>query len=300
MFKDFIETFSTMRGIDKKNNTICKFIINSVYGRLGMSEITTETRFFNIERYEIFRKKNEERIVRENWVNKIVFVEYERKKKTESLNSNVILAAAITSKARVKLYKGFKSVIKGGGRILYCDTDSIFAAFNRNVDNLRFGEVFFDTMVKNTKLSKSIFALPKAYSIVNEGGEQTTKIKGFDTVKISFEKFKGIFMLEKKESVLMSTLRKANFIVTPEIIEKEIFLGNYNKRTFDLKKIETVALWSDKDGCISDLKSDENQKNDEFEGFCNSNKIEKLIPDGDRRLVQMHEGEVHIQNEKEL
>jgi DNA polymerase elongation subunit (family B) len=46
---------------------------------------------------------------------------------------NVGVAAAITAKARVKLYNAQEDVINNGGRLLYSDTDSIFAAYKTNV-----------------------------------------------------------------------------------------------------------------------------------------------------------------------
>jgi hypothetical protein len=49
---------------------------------------------------------------------------------------NVSYASAIASKARIKLYKAFLEVIADGGRILYCDTDSIFSAYCN--DNLSY------------------------------------------------------------------------------------------------------------------------------------------------------------------
>jgi hypothetical protein len=72
-----------------------------------------------------------------------ILIDYKTKKKITPLfnNRNVSYSSAIASKARIKLYKGFQSVIKNGGRPLYCDTDSIFAAYNKNntspnVDNI--------------------------------------------------------------------------------------------------------------------------------------------------------------------
>jgi len=57
------------------------------------------------------------------------------------INSNVIYAAIITSKARIKLYKSFISVQNNGGRLLYCDTDSIFAAYKKDVTGETHGEI---------------------------------------------------------------------------------------------------------------------------------------------------------------
>jgi DNA polymerase elongation subunit (family B) len=68
-------------------------------------------------------------------------------KKDFSLNQkrfkkNVGIAAAITAKARIKLFNAQKDVVKNEGRLLYSDTDSIFAAYKKNVINEKHGEVF--------------------------------------------------------------------------------------------------------------------------------------------------------------
>jgi chemotaxis methyl-accepting protein methylase len=52
----------------------------------------------------------------------------------------VAYASIISSKARIKLYNSFNDVIKDGGRLLYCDTDSIFAAYKKNKLNKKCGK----------------------------------------------------------------------------------------------------------------------------------------------------------------
>jgi DNA polymerase elongation subunit (family B) len=54
------------------------------------------------------------------------------KKKSNNNIRNVSYASAIASKGRIKLYEGLKNVERDGGRILYYDTDSIFAAYPKN------------------------------------------------------------------------------------------------------------------------------------------------------------------------
>jgi hypothetical protein len=169
-------------------------------------------------------------------------VEYEKEKKNEDLNSSVLLAAQITAKARIKLYNGFESVIKNNGRILYCDTDSIFSAFRKNMDNQKLDEIFFDVKKKETKIKKAVFALPKAYSLVLENKEEITKIKGFNNINISFSDFKKMFESNNKKKILIKTLEKSNFIITPKNIEKVIYLGEYDKRIFSENFTNTKAL----------------------------------------------------------
>jgi DNA polymerase elongation subunit (family B) len=75
--------------------------------------------------------KNSKKILEEKNV-------YARKEK----NLNIAVASSISSKARVKLYKAFDEVLKNKGKLLYCDTDSIFAEFKNDVTNTKMGEIF--------------------------------------------------------------------------------------------------------------------------------------------------------------
>jgi hypothetical protein len=57
-------------------------------------------------------------------------------------NLNIAVASSISSKARVKLYRAFDEVLKNKGKLLYCDTDSVFAEFENDVSDIKMGEIF--------------------------------------------------------------------------------------------------------------------------------------------------------------
>jgi len=141
IFEDFINFFKKKREESVEGNFFGKLLINSIYGRLGMATKEETTKIIMKEKIKEFREKNEKKIIEEVEVGEMLIIKLKTNKQKES-NSNVYMAAIITSKARIKLYNGFMDTIKGGGRILYCDTDSIFAAFKKNVDNLQMGEIF--------------------------------------------------------------------------------------------------------------------------------------------------------------
>lgn len=243
IFKNFTETFSKERKKNIQKNNICKLLINSIYGRMGMSEICTKTILANKFEYAVLNKDIKKKIVKESWVGEFVFVEIETEKEKSDINSNVDLAAMVTSKARIKLYKGFKSIIDNGGKLLYCDTDSIFSAFEKNVDNCKFGEIFLDTSKKDTKIKKALFALPKSYSIIQENGDNITKLKGFNNYDINFNEFEKIFNSNKKKKILIKTLKKSNFIIEHSDTEKIINLKGYDKRLFNKDFKETKAIY---------------------------------------------------------
>jgi DNA polymerase elongation subunit (family B) len=124
-----------------------KLMINSLYGRLGMNEIETYSLFIENKKLEYYQKKFN--VISHVEVNDFCLINMEinnelrkiYKLKTKTKN-NISLASAITSKARIKLYNAQQEVIKNKGRILYSDTDSIFASYDRNVLNEKHGEIF--------------------------------------------------------------------------------------------------------------------------------------------------------------
>jgi hypothetical protein len=180
----FIEKNDKIREMGPIHKIIGKNNNNTFYGRLGMNpERLEEEIISNIE------EKKYEKIIENNGI-------YVGFKKKEKSISNVMISAAITSKARIKLYKGMKEVMKNNGRIVYTDTDSIIAAFKKDEYkkklDLKMGEVLFNSRDINTVVSEGVFAMPKTYALKYEDGREVVKIKGFN-VKPSFKEFKEKF-----------------------------------------------------------------------------------------------------------
>jgi hypothetical protein len=190
--KDFIEINNKIREISPLHKHIGKTNNNTFYGRLGM----------NPERFEeeiMSYLENEGKYEKISEINGI-YIGYTKKEKSIS---NVSISAATTSKARIKLYRGMMEVKKIGGRILYVDTDSIIAAFQKNVYkealDTKLGEVFFDSKKDDTIIKDAVFAMPKTYAIQYMNGKEIVKIKGFNELP-TFIEFKEKFY--KKESII--------------------------------------------------------------------------------------------------
>jgi hypothetical protein len=180
----FIEKNDKIREMGPIHKIIGKNNNNTFYGRLGMNpERLEEEIISNIE------EKKYEKIIENNGI-------YIGFKKKEKSISNVMISAAITSKARIKLYKGMREVMKNNGRIVYTDTDSIIAAFKKDEYkkklDLKMGEVLFNSKDINTVISEGVFAMPKTYALKYEDGREVVKIKGFN-VKPSFKEFREKF-----------------------------------------------------------------------------------------------------------
>jgi DNA polymerase elongation subunit (family B) len=153
IFKDFVEYFEKMRMMGGSYKTLSKLIVNSLYGRFGMSDEIDCSFFISKKVYETINQKIEIKSLKNindlylitceiNKKNKRILKEFDLTIYDDKTKSNVVLASCITSKARIKLYKSFLEVIKSGGRVLYCDTDSIFASYYKNMDNKKIGEIY--------------------------------------------------------------------------------------------------------------------------------------------------------------
>ena len=242
-FIDFINYFSKLRNKSNLDNVFWKLFVNSIYGRMGMSENKEKTEIVDIRKYRKIEKNK--RIIKEIIINNAMIITYVENREKKEIDSNVAIAAAITSKARIKLFKAYKEVIKKEGRLLYSDTDSIFAAYKRDVSGEKHGEILWDIDKKDTIIEKAIFAIPKGYALKFKE-DSTIKIKGFKKDSISYEEFEKTFK-EKKELVTTeSYLEKVTFQLKFKEIEKTIILHNYDKRKFNKDKSDTEPLYIEK------------------------------------------------------
>jgi DNA polymerase elongation subunit (family B) len=158
VFNDFVEYFETFRKINDTYKTLGKLMVNSFYGRTGLKP-KEEISFFIQTKKELdditkLYDKGDILINSLEEINDIWFITIQlTEASTKTLNKlgysikkeqpfNIAIASSITAKARIKLYNGFLNVQKNGGRILYCDTDSIIASFYKKVDNEKHGEIF--------------------------------------------------------------------------------------------------------------------------------------------------------------
>jgi len=229
----FIEKNDKIRDIGPIHRIIGKNNNNTFYGRLGMNpERLEEEIISNVE------ENKYEKIIENNGI----YIGFKKKEKNVS---NVLISAAITSKARIKLYKGMKEVINNDGRILYTDTDSIIAAFDKSRYleklDIRMGEILFDSKDKNTIISEGVFAMPKTYALKYIDGREVVKIKGFN-VRPSFKEFKEKFY--EKGDVITENIEwnKKDLMIKSIMREKKTNLYSLNKRRWSDDLKETFPL----------------------------------------------------------
>lgn len=218
---EFIDDLGRLRDQGGLKKQIGKLLINSFYGRLGLDEGIEllqlkadpgdSKKYGQIEDYYLIKKK-------------ALF----------KVQSNVGVAAAVTSKARIKLYEAFLEVNAAGGRVIYCDTDSVFACFpeGANVEDRALGRhVKFDTSLPDTVLKDAVFINPKTYGVLCSNGDEFVKIKGINVDMISFTQLKSSFYSGSSRLPMSSeTKRKKGLNLRQMSEDRSIDLKGYDKR----------------------------------------------------------------------
>ena len=209
--------------------------INTLYGRLGINRISEVQEI-------VLSSGDRSQHLEGSLINGSINIVTRESKRLG--NSNLVIAASITSKARVRLYRGFMEVIRAGGRLLYCDTDSIIAEFpeEARIENRYLGEVYFDTYKSDTIIKDAVFCLPKTYALRFLGRGDTVKIKGLVENSISFNKLKWLFYSGKGVRIPCFTLNKRNWDIRVDDSYKYINLQSYDKRLWDSSRKQTSPI----------------------------------------------------------
>jgi hypothetical protein len=251
VFKEFINEFSEIKKRGGVYKIFGKLIINSLYGSMAMNEKDYESFICFTDKeaekineqsdvLEYYKKNNCHlfKIIKNKKSNLLLNKEELRWSNSHS-NRNVIYASCISSKARIKLYLALKEVLKSGGKLLYCDTDSIAASYKEVKLNEQFGEVKWMELWKD-----SIFIAPKLYGYKNNKNEEIIKIKGISNNKYSLEELKKTFFSNKKSLTYKKELNftKKKFNLKQNYIEKIVLINSYDKRRFTKDKLNTKAL----------------------------------------------------------
>ena len=233
LFKGFAEEMIKLRKEDK--NGLWKQLIVSFYGRLGMLPRDSTSILGDALSYKKTILGLE--IKKEAWFGKYFIAEI-KKELPKVVPSRVDYAAMITSKARIKLWKKLKEVIDKGGRLVYCDTDSVFFCLNK--ENSGVLDKIDCSEGKIVKLMDAVFALQRTYSVKLNENEWETKVAGIQRNSISFENFKKIFYNERYWGFAAPKTIKSIYNTEKWLIRTGIGVKNYNKRFFNLNKKKTT------------------------------------------------------------
>lgn len=242
VFKDFGVYCDISRKKSIYEKILWKLIPNSFIGRLGLKYDEEETLIIEDSKYDphfydvICDKK-----INNNWIVRV------KKENNEIKHGNVMYPAIVTSKARVLWWKSSKKVIEKGGRILYCDTDSIFAAFKKTYNPLgeHHGDVYWDPNKKDTALDDACFVTSKVYCICYDNSDNV-KIKGVSKRylnQMDMVSFKKIFHSGGSETFKTLNFEKKKLNIKITELNKLIDFSFYDKRLFNEDKTETKSLF---------------------------------------------------------
>lgn len=250
VFTDFVDHFNEVREKGGYYKIFGKLMINSLYGSLSLKKenIYNYITFSETEFLYLFENLNVEKFYKINDVFVLLIINdykfknlYKNDVFSKDFNRNVSYAAAITAKARIKLHKLFCEIERDGGRVLYCDTDSVFAAYDKDRLEKNIGSLKWISIYKD-----SVFASPKSYALQTLNDEEIIKIKGISAQKISFDVFKKEFYenseLNFENQILKS---KKNLTLEKKTISKNINFNNYSKRKFSKDKKTTTPIFTD-------------------------------------------------------
>lgn len=194
-FANFVNKFLPLRSQDKLSSAFGKYFLNSFYGSTALrpEKYTTFVTYSEDEAQELMRFLTVKKISRMSNVI-LLTIEVDEKfckaynlKKRPLSTRNVSIAAAVASKARIKLYRAFLEIEKDGGRLLYCDTDSIFAAYSTLDTRQNFGSKKWLKFYPN-----ALFISPKTYALDGPQG-CTVKMGGLSSKNVLFSEFKDLF-----------------------------------------------------------------------------------------------------------
>lgn len=252
IFKSFAEACIDKRNENLVSQLVWKMIPNSFIGRIGLKPENEETVILNNSTYDPL----DNNIISDRKINNIYIVR-RRLINTEKpkVNSNVIYPAIVTSKARILWWKNAKEVTHAGGRLLYCDTDSFFVSFKRDVSGETHKDIFWDPNKADTFIEKSCFVGSKIYSIITKENK-TTKIKGISNKKtqLSFEEFEKLFYKGDKKKLKVTHFNMKKFMkMSINEIEKIIDFAGYDKRKFSRDKKKTTSLVINEDTLCNDF-----------------------------------------------
>ncbi len=248
VFSNYVEEFIDIRKKGIYYKIFGKSMNNGLYGSFALGFEDEETIIiFNEEELKTYLENTTVKswkkinncivikIIKNNLSKKFLD---KNNKWSDTVDRNLIYASYISSYGRIKLYNGFKEILKNNGRVYYCDTDSFFAGFKYNNINKQMGEIIWSDVYDD-----AVFISPKFYYLKRDKNEEF-KSKGIRNNNYSFEQIKKNFYENKEKIMFENQLNflKKDYILMQRYLDKKISLNNYDKRLFNTDKKKTTPI----------------------------------------------------------
>jgi hypothetical protein len=218
-FKDYVDFLYKLRLQYPKSdplNLIAKILLNSLYGRFGMHQISIC--------YEIILKEDFDKI--ENIENIFDLIELEDfiliglncEMDENNTNISIGVAAAISAYSRIHMtqFKNNPHIIK---KLYYTDTDSIFT--DSKIDPSYIDEKILGKLKLEYFCEEAVFLGPKTYCLKTNKG-LITKVKGLkNTDNLTIQDFKDLlnkdFYKEQKHKKWFRNLEQGNITIKEQL-----------------------------------------------------------------------------------
>jgi hypothetical protein len=197
-FEQYGSTLYDMKqSIDKSENPdkykVVKFLLNSFYGKFGMNrsheqviELAPEDRSDPDKLHGLtqFGRLNDGTTVSERTG---LFLDDDT---ADAAYIRPRIATSITAWARIEMHKWIRHARKKGGRIYYCDTDSIFTDVPLEGEYLGVGDEL-GQMDLEEQAAQAAFVAPKTYAEADQNGSLiAAKAKGLKDPDFQWEDYK--------------------------------------------------------------------------------------------------------------
>jgi hypothetical protein len=192
--------YEQKQNIDKSENParykVVKFLLNSFYGKFGMSR--EQSQLVQIDNPKPANKYDERVVGVELKANGKANMDekYNLYRKEDTADASYIrprVAMAITAYARIEMHKWIRGIRQHGGRVWYCDTDSIVTDLDirdREHDiHLGVGEDFGEMDLEETP-TEAVFLAPKTYAEREDEELLTMKAKGMKDPDWTFDQMR--------------------------------------------------------------------------------------------------------------
>ncbi len=230
VFKNYIDCLYELRLNYHKShplNFIAKLLQNSLYGRFGMIDSFPDITIFKDKKsYLKFMKDETQNVFDTIELGDKILVKHRSENKNrqtmlygnlETHNTNVALASAITSYARIHMTQ-FKN--NSNFSLYYTDTDSAY--IDKPLPDYMISETILGKLKLENILDKAIFLAPKVYSLITELAQHIYKVKGLShDVILSHNDFENLLIkesfLKKLQTKWRKNLSQGNISVLDEV-----------------------------------------------------------------------------------
>jgi hypothetical protein len=266
IFDNFVDTLYDIR-ISTTNSlvkTITKLILNSVFGRFGMSIYKPTTKIVNNSERDLILATHENvnfKTIAHN-VNIISYEQGVSREKCEKSNLNYLevikkygsknsketaqfvsisTASAITSYARIHINKIKLWILNNKGKIFYSDTDSIVTDIElpENLVGNKLGQ-----LKKEYDVKKAYFISNKTYILVFNDDNYIVKAKGVSAHKLSLFDFETMYY-DHKDLFVEKGDTKLDYIKGTVNIKTKTAILRHDAYTKREKIFNSNGLWID-------------------------------------------------------